>query len=791
MLIKREFIDTSPKVEDCIVGEVDHFRMPILGKITNRKNIQLLKQTSAEEMSFNDPSIAYEWVAKRYMENEEIHGKKLYEAELDLVFVDIDVFRQQALYYKQYGTYCPFDPEKDAAKYAAFWRLIMYRRKNGMTAYAGLNPDGTRRLVHCPGNLYGFLNFGPILKVADDDSIDNEKDFIDSATDVEELAAIKIETLLKNLRVRSTRIGRKDVDFPEFFDGQYHIAVAKNFARLIGKNFFLGKARRKGMSYFMGWDGFNHIDLNPNITVIFAAFDKKYLIHGKGLMKMAYTYADWVNTTTAFNKERLVSSKEHLQFGYRPQGKKEAKGYLSELLAVSAMNNADVTIGKDAYELAYEELGKFPNFMESYEVTTSTTEAGDYKTGMIAGWGTGGTDDANWRDFEKIMYQPDVVDALPCNNIWDEGKLGTASCYFYPHVQSQEGYMDYNGNTNYKASWEAFLAKKVQKKEATTDAVDFEKWCSQRANCPAEAFSRSSTNLYNREAIVNQLIYIRSNEYIRHSARLGKLITTNDGIRLVTNDEGKVLGLDVHGPVDDFPLKKDTDVHGCYREWIPPYVDPTTGLVPANLNIAFQDPYAHDRDKKQLTLRHSLGVTYWFERPNNITSYGGMMVLSSYVGRPPRMDDYNEQVLLGCLRNNSKLLFENDRGDTKQYFQKRKMLHLLFEEPEFQFNKDLFGKTGRGYGMHLNPARKAKGAIYLRDLLDTPITKGDNGDTKTLYNYIFDEGFLEELLRWSMDGNFDRVSAWIIGAFIIKELETNEIQAPKAAGQSVFETAWY
>jgi hypothetical protein len=752
---------------------LDALELPIYGDIKRGDNIKLLQLDLNEEKRFNDPTVTIEPILKKYKENEELYNQPLYEYNNSIKFIDIDVFRQPALTFKETGSYCPFHPEFDVHGYKIYWDTIEYRRKNGMTAYAGIDQDDKPVKVWIPGKHYGFLNFAPINRVVDDDdSLSNEKDFEDKADD-DELSLIKLENLIKELNVRDTRVAKKTVDFPQFFDGQYHIILHKYISRLLGKNCWFAKARRKGMSYYNSFDLFDDIDLNPFVSVILAAHDKKYLTQGKGLMRMLYTYSDFSNKFTDFSKKRLVSNKEHLKFGYRLEGTTEERGYLSEALAVSAMNNPDVTIGKDAYQLAYEEMGKFPNWKESYNVTTSTAEAGEYKTGHICGWGTGGTEEANWTDFEDVIYNPTTYDGLACNNIWDDGKLGTPVAYFYAHVHALEGYMDYNGNTNFTAANKAFSERKAAKFRMLGDTEEFEKWCGQRANCPQEAFSKSSSNIFPRELILNARSKIVNNESMKYIARHGKLIRDNGIIRLMTNPEMKAMGVETHAPVTDFPRKKTTDIHGCIVEWVAPYRDPYTGRVPEGLYVGFQDPYAHDKFNKNITINDSLGATYIFENVNRFTPFGGGIPVASWVGRPPKMDYYNEQTVLLLEYYGAKLMFENDRGDMKAYCQARKLLHLLYEEPELQFIKEVSGKTGRGYGMHMTDKRIAKGAIYLKDLLMTPLSNG-----KLLIDYIFDLGFFDELLRWNLVGNFDRVSAWLIGCYIIKELEHIEINPP-------------
>jgi hypothetical protein len=758
--------------------------MEILGKVTLNDNKRLLEQSFDDEKKFNNPVVGFEWVAKRYKDNGEKYGyyedgefihNYLYESE-KINFIDTDVFRQAALHFKKYGCYTLLHPDYDRTSYDEFWDREEYRRLNGMTAYCGLNEDGTPRLVYCPPKLYGFLNYAPMLRVkdAEDDVNQGERDSLSTGDAFKQLESLFEEFL-------ESETAEKVIDFPLFFDGQYNIAIARNFARRVGKNFFYGKARRKGQSYWNAWCAFDNADLRPGTTTILAAYDKLYLIKGNGLMSMARTYSDHINKHTDWAKNRNPNTKEHFRFAYKYPGETEERGFKSEVLAVSSQSNADVAVGKDCWEIDFEELGKFPNFDETFDVTTSTIEAGDSITGQMIGWGTGGTKEANWEIFEDVIYNPHAYNNLPCNNIWDENSEGTPCGYFYPHVESLEGHMDEYGNTNYDTGWASYLDKKEKQRKVSTDENQFRMWCGQRANSPSEAFSRDSSNIFPAEKIAAQLILVQRESRIKHAARYGTLVDRSSNVILMTNEELRNKGLPYHEPIHEFPLKKTNDVHGCIVEWQPPYIDPQTGMVPEGLYLACQDPYAHDIAKDKLTTRHSLGVTYVWERFNNITPGGGGYFVASWIGRPEMQDDYNEQAYLLCRRYNSKLMFENDRGDTKRYFKNKRALHLLADEPEMLFAKDVSGKRGRGYGMHMTDMRKSKAAIYLRDWLISPVSgHDDKGDVRTILSYIYDEGLLKELLKWKMKGNFDRVSSLLVGMYHIKEQEHKEVKPIKA-----------
>lgn len=762
--------------------------MIIRGNVTYKENRALLHLPFEDEKRFNNPSIMFEWVAKRYRDNKEEYGNYLYEAET-IKFIDTDVFRQAALSYLSTGEYCPFDPVYDEKQYNLWWDREEHRCKYGMTAYCRIDEEGNYGLVHCPARLYGFLNYAImlLLKDIDKDDPDADEDLeYEIVETISKKAQNRIDELLEGLS--ETKTGEKTIGLPRFFDGQYHIAVAREFARRIGKNFFYGKARRKGQSYWNAWCAFHNYNFYPNTTTIQAAYDKAYLIKGKGLFKMVKLYSNHINKTTDWSRSKLKDTAEHIYSGYLLEGSTIEHGYLSEVLAVSAQNNEDVTIGKDCLEVQYEELGKFVNFKQSYGVTTSTAEAGSFKTGQIVGWGTAGTKEANWEHFADVYYNPENYDALPCNNIWDKGAEGTACCYFYPHVQSLEGCMDEYGNTNYKEAWDDYIAKKEIKREKTTDEQEFTTWCAQRANSGEEAFSRNSDNIFDSDAIQAQLHRIIRNPKILDAQQEGIMVRGEEGkIRLKTNAEIRSEGKPVHGPVYDFPLKKGTDVHGCWVVWKHPYVD-RNGKVPQNLYVAYQDPYAHDKDPKEVTTRHSLGATYIWEVTNNITPFGGGIPVAAYVGRPPKLDYYNNQVFYGLQYYNAMLDFENNVGDTKSFMQRKNATHLLFEESELEFDRDVSGSaTGRGYGINMTDKKKSKAAIYLRDLLDEPMgVDRKTGQIRTVLDYIYDPAFLRELLKWSLKGNFDRVSSWLVFMFRIKQLEYEQRKPKKPTDTNSF-----
>lgn len=674
----------------------------------------------------------------------------------DIAFVNTSLLTEAASHFKKHNCYTK--APKGTREYNEFWDIEEDRLKNGVVVPGKLirdiNGALTIQKVHVTGLHYGFLNYARIMRKED-----------------------PTDAIAKELLGQKTI--RKKLDFPRFLDGQYHYFKAKELAERIGKNMIVAKARRKGFSYMEGYDSAHTVNMNPNTNVLVGAYDYKYITLGDQMMGMAKKYLDFIELNTDFKRGYLKETVEHIKLGYKKpnQGNKEF-GYLSQIIALSFMNNPDAAVGKDAFKIKLEECGKFPNLQESLDVTLSTVEDGSGQTGYITMFGTGGTDDANWKDFEEIFFNPDSRNCLAFDNIWDEGMRGNSVGFFYPQQSGYEPFIDEHGNSDLKAA-NADIDKKreAQKKTLTNDK--YIKYIGQRARNPKEAFASSGDNIFPSADINEQLNLVSHDKDYKYLHRCGQLVYNNKGeVIFKTNAQLSVEGIKIHDPILNFPLRNDQDVVGCYVEWISPYKDKATLQIPKGMYRIWHDPYAHDKDSKEVKIKDSLGATYVYERVNNLSHGKGDKLVACYVGRPSTVDEYNENLLKIAEYWNAEIMFENDRGDVKGFFARKKKSHLLADEPDLEWEAALKGKTRRGKGINMNDKRKAKGALYLRDWLLTPVTTDANGMVKKNLHYIYDAALLNELLKWNLKGNFDRVSALIVGMFDMQECFDKEIKAP-------------
>jgi hypothetical protein len=663
-----------------------------------------------------------------------INENGLYVAE-SMTFVNTREFTRTRQNYEKYGYY--IDAPEGSKDWWDFWQEEQRRRKDGYSVGG----------VHITGEHYGYLNYGRILMTSDVED--------DALTGVVKMT---------NQQMRS---GRKTISFPDFWDGDYHWFKAKEEARRLGLHICCGKARRKGFSYKEAWDSADSVNMNPYMTVVIAAFDKKYLTKGDGTMRMAINYLDFLEDETAFARGYLTTQTDEYELGYVAQGSKIKKGYRSKLIAVSCgPDNPDAIIGKDAFKVKMEEAGKFPNLIDTLEVTLPTMEDGDIVTGQICVFGTGGTKDANWEAFEKVFFEPELFGFMSFDNVWDENMSGTSCGFFFPHYQNLKPYIDKDGNSDIETAKRESDKKREKKKQVAKSNADYMMYIGQRAYGPAEAFSRSSDNIFPGAEIAEQLRRVESDRFIKHLGRTGRIVSGEEGYKLVESDQ--------YAPVP-YPRKRDTDPTGCFIEWQPPYKK--DGKVPNNLYRIWHDPYAHDKDKDKISTTDSLGALYVYERINNMTPTRGDILVASYVGRPSTMDEYNEQLYRIAKYYNAEIMFENDRGDVKRFFQHKKAYEMLADEPEITWKKQLSSKTGRNKGMHMTTQRIGTGAMYLRDwLLEKRGVDEQTGQDILNLHYIYDTALLNELLKWNLKGNFDRVSSLLVGMYDMKEVFFKEVE---------------
>lgn len=680
----------------------------------------------------------------------------------DIAFVNTSEFTKTGQHFLKHGRYTNAHPLYDRTEYNAFWDEEERRCKEGLTLPGRLIKDeyGNYKMqeVHITGEHYGYLNYALIKR----------------STEFEEKAG-GLYSPNGELLNKTTAGKPKEFSLPDFWDGDYYFFKAVDLCRQVGKHLVVGKARRKGYSYKNGWIVANRANLYRRSTSVVGAYDTASLFDD-GTMVKVQGYLDHINKHTDWNKRRLSNTLEHIEIGYRYTGQPEKRGYLSNIYTAIFNGKPGAARGKDADLILIEEAGKCPNLSAVLDATLKSLTDGKYITGLLIVFGTGGGEDSQWQDFEDLFYEPFSRNFIMFQNVFDSNMEDTGCGYFHPCYMNKPGLIDQYGNSDIKGAIELNDYEKELVKHSPTKLNAHEMEEPER---PSQAFSRATNSLFPAKELDEQLRNLLRNPDMQGLGREGTFINDGGQIKFIDkNLQHLYPHINIYENVTEYPLTAKTkDLNGCFVMFEAPYRD-NNGNIPENLYTVWNDPFGISKEKEHFSLKDSLAVTYVYEATNNFTRTRGDRIVGILVGRTETTSEYDEQMFNIALYYNAKVFFENDRGDVFNNAKTRNLIHILKEEPEFQYQKDLQkGGKGRKKGISIasNSSRKTNGVIYLRNWLLQE--RGVDLTGKKLLNlhYIYDVGVLRELLKYDGKRNADRVSALIVGMFDIKESIFKEV----------------
>jgi len=172
----------------------------------------------------------------------------------------------------------------------------------------------------------------------------------------------------------------------------------------------------------------------PKSNTMIAAFDKKYLFSQIGIFPKIADMLNHLNENCpAFKRSRLVNklADGNLKSGYveyQEDGTEIIKGMQSIIACVSFMDNPDAGRGFDGNKIVVEEAGTFANWSESYNAMEPSIKDGDYYTGTMIVFGTGGDMEGGTIDFAEMFYNPDNYNMMPFENVWDKENTTDKTC---------------------------------------------------------------------------------------------------------------------------------------------------------------------------------------------------------------------------------------------------------------------------------------------------------------------------------------------------------------------------
>lgn len=671
-------------------------------------------------------------------------------------FVNTELFNEAARTYQATGRYTQF--KVDSIPHRQFRRRECDRRRNGFSAPCWQNPDGSIEDVWITGGHYNFLNYTRMERTDESSVIVTEH----GAT------------------------AKKIYSFPSFIDAQFWTWQIIEFCRRNGLHLIIDKTRRGGFSYIMAADSSNEVNLSKHKVVIHVAADNKYLIKQGGLSDFAVNNLKFFEEKTPFKRGIYSPTTDSFKLGYRMKNGVEADdSWSSSLLSVSANNNPDCAIGKDAVTIKVEELSTMQNFDEFMNVTEPTMTVGTRTTGTLMAWGTATA--ANMQIFEQNFYNPRAFGFMAFENVFDNDARNEVCGFFKSYAWGLEGEIDgvkgfdEDGNSNLRIGLQLAARERIEKKKTAKTFAEYLNYLGQRALFPAESFSSASENIFSSEALNKFEDKLRvDNSYKFYTD--GELF--EDGTKKIyfkSNARIRIENPDIktYDYIQGVPRRGNEDPHGCIRVWFAPEYEETyigdrliRSILPGTY-VAVYDPVGIDKDKKEITDRHSHNSIFVIEMPRERNGFKPKLC-AAYYGRTERLEEADEKFYRLCKWYNciGTGLVEINRGETVSNFRKWKATKYLGYEPLYVWDSAVKEKVSTSYGYNIGSGpKKLDGLRLLKEFLYEVIGKNEFGEDIYVFERFLDYQTILELKKFNAEGNFDRISSLILLGIYWKSID--------------------
>jgi len=630
-----------------------------------------------------------------------------------LKFINTEIFSESAKHYLKHKVYT-FAPE-GTSEHIEFWDEEERRCKEGYSV------GGTR----ITGEHYAYLNYGRILATVDDGKRQR-----------------KIDT------------------FPKFLDMDYYWYHELEEAEKNGQGMIVVKARRKGFSYKNAFGMAWKYHWWPHSISILAAYEKTFWAN---TMEMAKNMINFINENTDWVKGSLIDRQDHIKAGYVEKdiysGVNIAKGFKSEILALSFKDSPQKSVGRTAERMLFEEAGDWPGLMQAYQRSYPLFKDGNIMIGIPILYGTGGNSkNGTNADFESMFYNPSAYGLRSYENIYDETAIGEAG-WFVDDAWYREPYIDKAGNALRDKAIEDIDLEREEKKKADPKAYNM--MVTQHPHTPKEAFLRSEGAVFPAIELYNVLSKLKADDRYKKLGTPGTLFEEEGKIRFRPDLENKLY------PMNKYPHKSNEPQVGC-----PVVYQHPPEIIPHGLYKIGLDPVAFDKSGSK-----SLNSAYVYKTYQKF-EYGYDEIVAEYTGRPDNIEIYNRNLeLLSEYFGGAEIMFENDRGEVLSYFKRRGKMHLLANQPDNVISKVIENSSvARIKGCHMNERMKDAGEKFILRWLWTE--RGKNEDGTKIYNMdlLPSPGLIEELISYHREGNFDRVMGFMQLMFSVEEEFGREIK---------------
>ena len=691
-------------------------------------------------------------------------GRILVEIENPHILENMDFFTERAKHYRQHGNYTDIFPNPaPGSEYRRFWDEERRRCKEGL-----IRPyDGE----WIPGYYYFYLNYSPILKVEEIETV------IDEKVAIEDLSKEKLEEL--EAGVQAERIE----DFPDVWDGDYLFFHYVDAAERSGEHGSVLKCRGRGYSFKGGsMLARNYFIFRASKSYAFAS-ETEYLIKD-GILSKAWTVLNFLDNHTPFTQPRDYKDTDmHKRSSYKDIKTKTERGFLSEIFGITCKNEPSKGRGKRGKLLFFDEAGIFPGLKKTWSIARKSVEQGRYVYGHMLTTGTGGEEGADFEAAEAFFYFPSAYNIKALRNVFDKSAEGAECAFYSPEYLNRQGCYDKNGNSDIVKALIQILYQRQKVRNSSNDPNDLVQEKAEASITPQESVLRTEGSLFPIQDLKDYLGEISVNlPKFLNSHYTGRLKLSSDGVVDFVMEEEKT-------PIREFPVKDNVNKAGCIEIFeLPKRL--STGFVPKYRYIAGCDPFDDDH-----STTNSLGSIFIFDRYED-------KIVAEYTGRPTTANEFYETCLRLCKFYNAILNYENDKKGLYGYFYNKNQLHILCDNPEILGEKDL-AKIGNNYGnkkkgTNSNTAVNAWGRRLQADWLiqNAPVfdLESEEEELNPIMNLqqLRSVGYIRELIAWHPDiGNADRISAMNMLMILKEDMQRFDTKGEKDYQQDSFDDPFF
>lgn len=611
-------------------------------------------------------------------------------------------FQEAANFFREHGTYTKYP--LGTYQFDEFWDMETKRCMEGMT-YGNL---------HIPGTYYFYLNYTQIERT-------------------------------------NPRNGRKQRDFPMFTDVDLEYFQHLEKARKEQKGVVLVKPRRIGFSYKSAAIIAYEFTFFRDSKCIIGAYQS---VLSENTMRMSLDNLNFLDLHTEWGKERNPNTKEFVKARYKKtvEGVTAWAGFMSEIHCYTFKDNPFAAIGKSANLFLFEEGGKWPGLLQSYNISEPCWKDGDDLIGVPIIQGTGGDMEGGTQEFAEMFFHPEKYNCLSFPNIWDEDSKGTSCGWFIPATRMRMGkykdefgehsdwknkeMIDEFGNSLEEIAKQSILDQRRRADQGSDPQAKIDS-VTQYPLTPKEAFLQSHSFYFPIVELKATLAKMDDSiELSKHS--VGRLVF----------EEGELKWKDVQDgqPFREYPVQSASE--GMIEIYEVPRKDDSEMNI--GRYIAGVDPYRYDNASTD-----SVGCILIFDRL-------ARRIVAEYTGRPESTDVFYETCRKLILYYGASGMYEANVTGLYSYFDKKKALHLLADTPNNLRDRNTWRpNTNTSKGIIVSKPVKDRGLEYIKQWLNEP--ESEESEHKMLEK-IRSVGLLKELVSWNPNprSNFDRISALIM-----------------------------